>query len=436
MPSAKKRATRSMSVVQTQTLSNAIHNLSNKHDNERTTSAVESLGDLVMKSPKLHRAVLNAGVVPMLVELVRSGSDTQPNVALKALINITNGADGHQQPRVLREVRGADGLQMIKGVLTSGSWSEKTSAVSLVTNLLKADPDGTLVAAILDSGVGKRLVDLLAHGTTFHQKEFAMDALRLMIEIDPILAKDELCCMGGRSALKMIVIYPMVPQTLKREAIRLARLLGEDDNDDNSNDDNDDNSEHESNPDSIGVDHDCSTRLHTSFACSGVRIPQVFLTDTYEFPLQRQSDCGPTCSSAFAFTYPSCLDLDDPEQVNNWFVSIADANLCDSSVVFDALRASDTSPLPSYLVVREDESSGIHEVYAFLIADTTNEVYVYEVTMLGIGDQRAHELPRVTGSKRRAAFSRLSDAIEAVSTRVPENLYKELYDAAMAVHRA
>jgi len=439
MPSTKKRTTRSASAVQAQTLSNAVKDLSKKHDHERTTSAVETLADIATESPKLHRAVLNAGVVPMLVDLVRSGSEAQPNVALKALIRINNGADKHQHSRVLREVRDAQGLQVIEEVLRLGSWAECSSAAALVISLLKTDSDGTLVAPILDSGIAKRLINLLGNGTTFND-EYAMHALWLMVEIDPTRAKRQIGSMGAQRALKRLFFYPMVTRELKQKAIRLARLLDEDDEDNDEDNDSDRNSEHESNPDSnpdsIGMDHDCGTRLHISLACSGVRIPHVFPTDTYEFPLQRQSDCGPTCTSAFAFTYPSCLDLDDPEAVNKWFVSLADANRCNSSVVFDDLHAAVTSPLPSYFVVREDESSGIHEVYAFLVAEATNKVYAVEVTMLGIGDQRAHELPYVTGSKRRAAFSRLSEAIEVASTQLPEGLYKELYDAAMAVHRA
>lgn len=422
MPSSKKKRSRATAPL-SNNVTHLVAQLTSEND-RRAANAAVSLGSLAMRSPALLSAVLDANAVSLLIKCVGDGKEAVPDASLKGLVNLAVCVTA-PPGRVWREVCDAGGIAVLANVLASGTELEKTSAVALLINLLKGDADGTrgAVPTLLDAGILAPVVQLILRGTNINQKDFAVRVLWLLLETDPTRAEPAILDVGEALplALRSLVNQPNVPRELKQTSMKLARHLTE-------------SREASTDDDEGGEDCSC-TRVHTNVFCSGVKAPAVYAD--YELPLQQEDGCRPECPFARTFTYPDCLDIGDADAVTGWFKALACAHGCDPQVVLDALEApDDASKLPDGFVVRKNERSDIHEVYAFLVVGESNKVYVFDVTMLPVGTKRVYQLPRVTGEARRAAFAKLSEAIEAAAPHLPEGLFKQLYDAAMDVHRA
>tara|TARA_B110001452_G_scaffold133837_1_gene111275 strand:+ start:107 stop:1642 length:1536 start_codon:yes stop_codon:yes gene_type:complete len=383
-------------------------------DEKESSSAVLS-NLLLLDEDSLVKAMrtgmLRANVLPATAKLLTDAiTDDQVHHALGILSGLARGADLTTSKAIVA----SGALPLIVNRLACGTASQKAAAASAVCNLaLRA----TVVKILVEKDVVSHLVALVARGDDM-QRSYATSALTNLADISK-KAKLDLLNAGGTPALRGLLTNTRIKRDIKRKALHLLKIMST--NDDTSSDD------------------ECNgSVLCIETMCSGFPAPaQLSPEHGYVYPIQKVKSCNSRCLNMRCFTYPNCLDLTDKEDVRDWTFGVCCAHNCDPDVIDQCL--SDPKTLPDNIVVRpsDETDSGFPEVYIFLVStDGERNVYVLDISMHPVRGCRANQLPQVIHQGRRAAFAKLSDAIESTASILTDMQYKSLYDAAMAAHQA
>ena len=176
--------------------------------------------------------------------------------------------------------------------------------------------------------------------------------------------------------------------------------------------------------------------LRACAVCSGVLPPPHLRPEHgYVYPFQELSSCNNTCPFYMCYSSDNTIvNRSDVVAYRRWFFEICMANGCDPTPTVEAFSSGS---LPDNVVVSpKSERSDIAGVYVFIVSEDGKRVYVFDMSFVVLGDRYAFQLPCVLAVGRRAAFARLSDAIEESAGSLNDGQFKALYDAAMAAHDA
>lgn len=172
-----------------------------------------------------------------------------------------------------------------------------------------------------------------------------------------------------------------------------------------------------------------------NLACSGATAPAHLRADKgFAYPLEAERRCSATCPHSICVGYPPSLDRSDIHKVVDWTFDLAGSYKCHDALM-ETLNEFAADRLPNNVVVKPGYGEPDRkDVIAFFKTTDGKSVVPFELSQIFIPAQKAwaRELPCVLHAERRAAFARLSHAIEEVSEKLPEGDYLELCNAAQA----